>query len=83
MIHLLHITTPPPRNTPNDNTGDQGLLFQPQQEELQVLIKRWRWANRISSNSTAGAKGLTNLGLFKVETLLASLGTNALPVDSY
>ncbi|PVI00236.1 hypothetical protein DM02DRAFT_708716 [Periconia macrospinosa] len=74
MIHLLHITTPPANST-NDN-----LNFKPQLEELHVLIKRWRWANRVSSNSAAGAKGLTNLGLFKVETLLASLGTDALPV---
>lgn len=80
MIHLLHITTPP--RIPFEEDCNEALYFKSQLEELHVLIKRWRWANRISSNSAAGAKGLTNLGLFKVETLLASLGSDALPIES-
>lgn len=56
--------------------------FEIEFNELQSLIKRWRWANRMSVNNAAGAKGLTDLGLFKVETLLASLGSLTLSVDS-
>lgn len=81
MIHLLHIITPP-RDLSIDQDLINTLYFQPQLEELHGLIKRWRWANRVSSNSAAGAKGLTNLGLFKVETMLASLRSDALPVES-
>lgn len=81
MVHLLHIISPGPTGDGNC-TKDGEVYFQGEFEELQDLIKRWRWANRISANSAAGAKGLTNLGLFKVETLLASLGSHALPVDS-
>lgn len=47
--------------------------FDAEIRELEQWIKRWRWANRISANGAAGVKGLTNLGLFKVETLLNNL----------
>lgn len=80
MIHLLYIITPP-RSSQNSEGHHESDDFQPQLVELQTLIKRWRWANRMSANSVAGAKGLTNLALFKVETLLSSLGNNALPVN--
>lgn len=47
--------------------------FHAEIRELEQWIKRWRWANRISANGAAGVKGLTNLGLFKVETILNKL----------
>lgn len=47
--------------------------FENELKELQHLIERWRWINRVSANGAAGVKGLTNLGLFKVETILAEL----------
>lgn len=48
-------------------------LFQHELQELKHLIERWRWANRVSANGAAGVKGLTTLGLFKVETMLTEL----------
>jgi hypothetical protein len=52
---------------------EQISLFETELTELQRLIERWRWATRVSANSAAGVKGLTNLALFKVETMLAEL----------
>ncbi|KAL2833860.1 fungal-specific transcription factor domain-containing protein [Aspergillus cavernicola] len=63
MVHLLHIITGP--------TATGG--FEDEYRELQGWIRRWRWVNRISANGAAGAKGLTNLGVLKVETLLGTL----------
>ncbi|KAL3458401.1 fungal-specific transcription factor domain-containing protein [Aspergillus heterothallicus] len=62
MVHLLHIVTSP-------SAAD----FSDEYHELQGWIRRWRWVNRISANGAAGVKGLTNLGVLKVETLLGSL----------
>ncbi|KAL3479625.1 fungal-specific transcription factor domain-containing protein [Aspergillus californicus] len=62
MVHLLHIITAP---TATGFTEEYG--------ELQGWIRRWRWVNRISANGAAGVKGLTNLGVLKVETLLGTL----------
>ncbi|KAL4954527.1 fungal-specific transcription factor domain-containing protein [Aspergillus filifer] len=61
MVHLLHIIT------------GAGPGFTDEHMELQALIRRWRWVNRISANGAAGVKGLTNLGVLKVETLLGNL----------
>lgn len=85
MVHLLQITAPeaetgvlPEEGQSHDNIShdDEDLFFSNECKELQEMIERWRWASRISVNNAAGAKGLTNLGLFKVETLLASLESN-------
>jgi hypothetical protein len=54
-------------NIPADVSSDEGL------KELKRLIERWRWINRVSANGAAGVKGLTTLGLFKVETILAEM----------
>ncbi|KAJ9143868.1 Aldolase-type TIM barrel [Pleurostoma richardsiae] len=62
MVHLLHVVSRPGR------TGGDG--FSEERAELQGLVKRWRWANRVAANGAAGMKGLTNLGLLRVETLL-------------
>lgn len=52
------------------NTSE--LNFSTEYRELQALIRRWRWANRVSAHGAAGVKGLTNLGLLKVEPLMGS-----------
>ncbi|KAL2835355.1 fungal-specific transcription factor domain-containing protein [Aspergillus pseudoustus] len=62
MVHLLHIVSSPSASG-----------FSDEYDELQGWIRRWRWVNRISANGAAGVKGLTNLGVLKVETLLGSL----------
>ncbi|KAL5335971.1 fungal-specific transcription factor domain-containing protein [Aspergillus crustosus] len=62
MVHLLHIVTSPTAG-----------IFLDEYAELQGWIRRWRWVNRISANGAAGVKGLTNLGVLKVETLLGTL----------
>ncbi|KAL4875885.1 fungal-specific transcription factor domain-containing protein [Aspergillus karnatakaensis] len=62
MVHLLHTVTGPGAGS-----------FSHEHLQLQGWIRRWRWVNRISANGAAGVKGLTNLGVLKVETLLGSL----------
>jgi hypothetical protein len=62
MVHLLHILT-------SVNSTD----FCDEHHELQDWIRRWRWVVRISANGASGVKGLTNLGVLKMETLLGSL----------
>ncbi|KAL4784163.1 fungal-specific transcription factor domain-containing protein [Aspergillus varians] len=62
MVHLLYIVT-----------GLTAGSFVDEYTELQGWIRRWRWVNRISANGAAGVKGLTNLGVLKVETLLGPL----------
>ena len=68
MVHLLHIVSAWRFETPS------GQGFEEEYGELQDYIKRWRWANRMSTSGAAGMKGLTNLGLLRVETLLDNLG---------
>ncbi|KPI43620.1 Transcriptional activator protein DAL81 [Cyphellophora attinorum] len=61
------ITESSDSNIHADAASEDGL------KELKRLIERWRWINRVSANGAAGVKGLTTLGLFKVETILAEL----------
>lgn len=87
MVHLLQIITPDmdmacPSVSDQSEPGPESLFFTDEHKELQTLIQRWRWANRSCTNNAAGARGLTNLGLFKVETLLTSLGINLLSVEA-
>lgn len=56
-----------------EESSDSNIAFENELKELKRLIERWRWINRVSANGAAGVKGLTNLGLFKVETILAEL----------
>lgn len=48
--------------------------FEEEYRELLAWIRRWRWASRVSVHGGAGAKGLTNLMLLRVETFLGELG---------
>ncbi|KAJ9633471.1 hypothetical protein H2204_007021 [Knufia peltigerae] len=87
MVHLLQITSPDmdlayPSVSNQAEPRPESLYFIEEHKELQTLIQRWRWANRSCTNNAAGARGLTNLGLFKVETLLSSLGISLLAVES-
>lgn len=69
MVHLLHITSA------STETGDY-LAFGDEDRELRVWIGRWRRATRASAVGVAGAKGLANLSLLRVETMLSKiLGT--------
>jgi hypothetical protein len=54
-------------------TDEASIIFKSELDELTRLIRRWRWISRVSANGAAGNKGLTNLGLFKVETMLSDL----------
>jgi hypothetical protein len=54
-------------------TSEASIIFQSELDDLTQLVRRWRWVSRVSANGAAGNKGLTNLGLFKVETMLADL----------
>ena len=65
MVHLLHLTSA------SSGRGDFG--FQEEDGELRALVKRWRVAIRVSANGAAGARGLANLGLLRVETMLGRL----------
>jgi hypothetical protein len=80
IVFLLHIVTMRRKVvTGQSGTSVQGSAcarpgFSEQYRELLVWIKRWRWASRVSIHSAAGAKGLTNLMLLRVETFLGELG---------
>lgn len=65
MVHLLHITSA--------SSNRANLSFHDEDSELRALVKRWRIANRVSANGAAGARGLANLGLLRVETMLGKL----------
>ncbi|KAL3303394.1 Aldolase-type TIM barrel [Colletotrichum asianum] len=72
MVHLLHITSA--SNAVRFSVGDEGDLgFDDEDRELRVWITRWRSATRASATGAAGAKGLANLGLLRVETMLGRL----------
>jgi hypothetical protein len=76
MVHILHTISPPDpdqRAQREDISNSFGQFFDDDYRELQVWIRRWRWANRVSAHGAAGVKGLTNLGLMKVETLMGKL----------
>jgi hypothetical protein len=64
MVHLLHITSASLHGS---------FPFSEEDRELRSLVKRWRIANRVSANGAAGARGLANLGLLRVETMLGRL----------
>lgn len=74
MVHVLSTIAPPDasRRAEMEAAGIStcGIEFDDDYQNLQVWIRRWRWANRVSANGAAGVKGLTNLGLMKVETLM-------------
>ncbi|KAH8695471.1 fungal-specific transcription factor domain-containing protein [Talaromyces proteolyticus] len=74
MVHVLHTIAPldSPRQDELQAAGipPSWINFEDDYKDLQVWIRRWRWANRVSANGAAGVKGLTNLGLMKVETLM-------------
>lgn len=72
MVHLLHITSA--SNAVRFSVGDDGDLgFDDEDKELRAWITRWRIATRASATGAAGAKGLANLGLLRVETMLGRL----------
>ncbi|KAH0421405.1 Zn(2)-C6 fungal-type DNA-binding domain [Colletotrichum camelliae] len=72
MVHLLHITSA--SNAVRFSVGDDGDLgFDDEDKELRAWITRWRSATRASATGAAGAKGLANLGLLRVETMLGRL----------
>ncbi|OKL59621.1 hypothetical protein UA08_05443 [Talaromyces atroroseus] len=74
MVHVLHTIAPPDVTRQAEKIGDKlssnYITFEEEYEELKTWIRRWRWANRVSANGAAGVKGLTNLGLMRVETLM-------------
>ncbi|OKL63407.1 hypothetical protein UA08_01770 [Talaromyces atroroseus] len=77
MVHVLHIIAPPDaaRQAELEAAGISPLwttTLDDDYRDLLVWIRRWRRANRVSANGAAGVKGLTNLGLMKVETQLES-----------
>ncbi len=65
MVHLLHLTSA------SSDRRDFG--FREEDAELRALVRRWRVAIRVSANGAAGARGLANLGLLRVETMLGKL----------
>ena len=65
MVHVLHLTS--------TSSGRRDFGFQEEDGELRALVKRWRVAIRVSANGAAGARGLANLGLLRVETMLGRL----------
>lgn len=66
MVHLLHITSASTEN-------DDDFSFGEEDRELRIWIERWRRATRASGSGAAGAKGLANLGLLRVETMLSKI----------
>ncbi|KAH8655401.1 fungal-specific transcription factor domain-containing protein [Xylariales sp. PMI_506] len=75
MVYLLHIVSPP---SSEDGITLGAFNFDPERVELQQWIRRWRRANR-SANSASGMKGLVNLGLLRVETMLKNTGSSHRP----
>ncbi|KAH8881762.1 hypothetical protein GQ53DRAFT_886652 [Thozetella sp. PMI_491] len=69
MVHLLHVVTLASNAVPRVDTEQE-------HRELQDLIKRWRSASR-SANGASGMKGLVNLGLLRVETMLGAIGPSS------
>ncbi|CAK7221797.1 hypothetical protein SBRCBS47491_004650 [Sporothrix bragantina] len=71
IVYLLHVVTV-------RVAEEKGLVarpgFEDEYRELLAWIRRWRWASRVSVHGAAGAKGLTNLMLLRVETFLGELG---------
>jgi hypothetical protein len=74
MVHVLSTIAPPDASRRAEieisENSTNGTEFEDDYRDLQAWIRRWRWANRVSANGAAGVKGLTNLGLMKVETLM-------------
>jgi hypothetical protein len=72
MVHVLHTIAPQEavRQEELEASTSSWINFEDDYRDLQGWIRRWRWANRVSANGAAGVKGLTNLGLMKVETLM-------------
>ncbi|KAL2202070.1 hypothetical protein CC79DRAFT_1314664 [Sarocladium strictum] len=66
MVHLLHVTSA------KDEVNGR-VRFEDEDGEVRGLVRRWRVANRSAANGAAGAKGLANLGLLRVETMLGRL----------
>jgi hypothetical protein len=51
-----------PSITSSSTTGDQYTA-------LQNLVRRWRWAMRVSARGAGGNKGLMNLSLLRIDAL--------------
>lgn len=65
MVQLLHMTVKSTNELENSFSGEDA--------ELKALVRRWRVANRTAANGAAGSRGLANLGLLRVETMLGKL----------
>ncbi|EPE04738.1 fungal specific transcription factor domain protein [Ophiostoma piceae UAMH 11346] len=74
MVYLLRIITVPPLGSGEQSPKVARPGFADEYQELLSWIGRWRWASRVSVHGAAGAKGLTNLMLLRVETFLGELG---------
>ncbi len=88
IVYLLHVVTVRTSAMPQDHEGSRSSQsgrggrpavcarpgFSAEYRELLTWIRRWRWASRVSVHGAAGAKGLTNLMLLRVETFLGELG---------
>ncbi|CAK7216543.1 hypothetical protein SCUCBS95973_002841 [Sporothrix curviconia] len=83
IVYLLHVVTVCRPAVPR--TAAKGVHARPgfadECRELLAWIRRWRWASRVSVHGAAGAKGLTNLMLLRVETFLGDLGELGEPED--
>lgn len=81
MVHVLHTIAPLEASRQAELKASEispsSINFEDEYRDLQVWIRRWRWANRVSANGAAGVKGLTNLGLMKVETLMENTNFHA------
>ena len=73
MVHLLHVTSSSSPSLGPSSLRGRELAFGEEDRELRALVRRWRMAIRVSANGAAGARGLANLGLLRVETMLGRL----------
>ncbi|KAL6850591.1 hypothetical protein ACO1O0_007715 [Amphichorda felina] len=76
MVHLLHVTSSSSsfgQGQAQPSLQERELEFGEEDRELRALVRRWRMAIRVSANGAAGARGLANLGLLRVETMLGRL----------
>jgi hypothetical protein len=77
MVCLLHLVAPGRQRDESGRTvavaASVAASFEDEHRRLLEWIRRWRWANR-KAVGASGMKGLTNLGLLRVETMLGNLG---------
>jgi hypothetical protein len=85
MVHVLHTISPPDVTRQAEMEGAtfsvEYITFEEEYEDLKTWIRRWRWANRVSANGAAGVKGLTNLGLMRVETMMKKIEPSHFATD--